>query len=156
MFIERSSNNKFLRTTNIRHVANSIRTHGIGIMNTAVKTKTSFLENMSFSFKVNFTYQYLRQKFYMFSQFLFDEHIKSRLMKDIKFFKENKDKLNQRVNSTQISLSVLSPPLFYLVSVRTSEKILYKHSKTRHNTRYQRNISRSIPAINWSNRYDIN
>jgi WASH complex subunit 7 len=36
MFIERSSNNKFLRTTNIRHVANSIRTHGIGIMNTAV------------------------------------------------------------------------------------------------------------------------
>lgn len=37
MFIERSSNNKFLRTTNIRHVANSIRTHGIGIMNTAVK-----------------------------------------------------------------------------------------------------------------------
>ena len=82
MFIERSSNNKFLRTTNIRHVANSIRTHGIGIMNTAV----------------NFTYQYLRQKFFMFSQFLFDEHIKSRLMKDIKFFKENKDKLNQRVN----------------------------------------------------------
>ncbi|CAF4420917.1 unnamed protein product, partial [Adineta steineri] len=57
-----------------------IRTHGIGIMNTAV----------------NFTYQYLRQKFYMFSQFLFDEHIKSRLMKDIKFFKENKDRLNQR------------------------------------------------------------
>lgn len=36
MFIERASNNKFLRTTNIRHVANSIRTHGIGIMNTAV------------------------------------------------------------------------------------------------------------------------
>ena len=33
----------------------------------------------------------------MFSQFLFDEHIKSRLMKDIKFFKENKDKLNQQV-----------------------------------------------------------
>ncbi|CAF0996554.1 unnamed protein product, partial [Didymodactylos carnosus] len=80
IFIERSSNNKFLRTLNIRHVANSIRTHGIGIMNTAV----------------NFTYQYLRQKFYMFSQFLFDEHIKSRLMKDIKYFKENKDKHNQR------------------------------------------------------------
>jgi len=32
----------------------------------------------------------------MFSQFLFDEHIKSRLMKDIKYFKENKDRLNQR------------------------------------------------------------
>lgn len=35
----------------------------------------------------------------MFSQFLFDEHIKSRLMKDIKYFKENKDRLNQRVRS---------------------------------------------------------
>ena len=35
----------------------------------------------------------------MFSQFLFDEHIKSRLMKDIKYFKENKDRLNQQVNS---------------------------------------------------------
>jgi len=59
-----------------------------------------FLLNYFFIYfiKVNFTYQYLRQKFYMFSQFLFDEHIKSRLMKDIKFFKENKDRLNQRVN----------------------------------------------------------
>jgi len=38
----------------------------------------------------------------MFSQFLFDEHIKSRLMKDIKYFKENKDRLNQRVNMTKL------------------------------------------------------
>ena len=99
MFIERSSNNKFLRTTNIRHVANSIRTHGIGIMNTAVCLNINPIKLFSvFFLKVNFTYQYLRQKFYMFSQFLFDEHIKSRLMKDIKFFKENKDRLNQRVN----------------------------------------------------------
>jgi WASH complex subunit 7 len=40
----------------------------------------------------------------MFSQFLFDEHIKSRLMKDIKFFKENKDRLNQRVNNQKTFL----------------------------------------------------
>jgi WASH complex subunit 7 len=62
--------------------------------------KYFFLLNYLFIYfiQVNFTYQYLRQKFYMFSQFLFDEHIKSRLMKDIKFFKENKDRLNQRVN----------------------------------------------------------
>ena len=102
MFIERSSNSKFLRTTNIRHVANSIRTHGIGIMNTAVRSKSTlivlFLCSTSYSKQVNFTYQYLRQKFYVFSQFLFDEHIKSRLMKDIKYFKENKDRFNQQVN----------------------------------------------------------
>ena len=31
VFVEESSNNKHLNTINISHVANSIRTHGIGI-----------------------------------------------------------------------------------------------------------------------------
>ena len=31
--------------------------------------------------QVNFTYQFLRKKFYIFSQFMYDEHIKSRLIK---------------------------------------------------------------------------
>ncbi|XP_062989484.1 WASH complex subunit 4 isoform X2 [Elgaria multicarinata webbii] len=75
IFIERISNNKHLNTINIRHIANSIRTHGTGIMNTTV----------------NFTYQFLRKKFYIFSQFMYDEHIKSRLIKDIRFFREVKD-----------------------------------------------------------------
>lgn len=122
MFIERSSNNKFLRTTNIRHVANSIRTHGIGIMNTAVRCTFTFSIRIKyvllFFTKVNFTYQYLRQKFYMFSQFLFDEHIKSRLMKDIKYFKENKERLNQRVNPNNLLFSlVLIEFLSNLVSI---------------------------------------
>eukprot|EP00795_Rhopilema_esculentum_P002021 gene2021-17582_t len=65
IFVERASNNKHLNTINIRHIANSIRTHGTGIMNTTV----------------NFTYQFLRKKFYIFSQFLYDEHIKARLLK---------------------------------------------------------------------------
>ncbi|CAI9722200.1 Hypothetical predicted protein [Octopus vulgaris] len=73
IFIEGSSHNKHFNTINIRHIANSIRTHGIGIMNTTV----------------NFTYQFLRKKFFIFSQFMFDEHIKSRLIKDLKFFKEH-------------------------------------------------------------------
>ena len=71
-FVERSSGSKHLNTFSIRHVSNSIRTHGTGIVNTAV----------------NFTYQFLRNKFYVFSQFLFDEHIKSRLMKDARFLRE--------------------------------------------------------------------
>ncbi|XP_048356544.1 LOW QUALITY PROTEIN: WASH complex subunit 4 [Sphaerodactylus townsendi] len=75
IFVERISNNKHLNTINIRHIANSIRTHGTGIMNTTV----------------NFTYQFLRKKFYIFSQFMYDEHIKSRLIKDIRFFREVKD-----------------------------------------------------------------
>ncbi|XP_064467103.1 WASH complex subunit 4-like [Ornithodoros turicata] len=74
IFIERTSNNKHLNTINIRHIANSIRTHGIGIMNTTV----------------NFAYQFLRKKFFIFSQFLYDEHIKSRLVKDLRHFRETR------------------------------------------------------------------
>jgi len=74
IFVEAGGPNKTLNTINIAHIANSIRTHGSGIMNTTV----------------NFTYQFLRQKFVIFSQFLYDEHIKARLFKDIRFFKESK------------------------------------------------------------------
>ncbi|XP_052261533.1 WASH complex subunit 4-like isoform X2 [Dreissena polymorpha] len=80
IFVERSSNNKHLNTINIRHIANSIRTHGTGIMNTTV----------------NFTYQFLRKKFFIFSQFMYDEHIKSKLIKDWKFFKENHMQTDQK------------------------------------------------------------
>ncbi|KAG9490492.1 hypothetical protein GDO78_006044 [Eleutherodactylus coqui] len=80
IFVERTSNNKHLNTINIRHIANSIRTHGTGIMSTTV----------------NFTYQFLRKKFYIFSQFMYDEHIKSRLIKDIRFFREVKDQNDQK------------------------------------------------------------
>ncbi|CAG2173816.1 unnamed protein product, partial [Oppiella nova] len=73
MFIEKSSNNKHLNVLLIRHVANSIQTHGFGIINTTV----------------NFTYQFLRKKFYIFSQFLYEEHIKSRLIKDLRYFRES-------------------------------------------------------------------
>ncbi|XP_054164766.1 WASH complex subunit 4-like [Oppia nitens] len=73
MFIEKSSNNKHLNVLLIRHVANSIQTHGFGIINTTV----------------NFTYLFLRKKFYTFSQFLYEEHIKSRLIKDLRHFRES-------------------------------------------------------------------
>src|SRR5271168_2485561 len=80
IFVEKTSNNKHLNAINIRHVANSIRTHGTGIMNTTV----------------NFTYQFLRKKFYVFSQFFYDEQIKARLMKEAKFFKEHMDELDKK------------------------------------------------------------
>jgi WASH complex subunit 7 len=82
MFIERCSTTdaKNLNTVHIRHVANSIRTHGTGIMNTTV----------------NFVYQFLGKKFYIFSQFLYDDHIKSRLIKDIRYYKESSMSLNNQ------------------------------------------------------------
>jgi WASH complex subunit 7 len=80
IFVERSSENKTLNTINIQHVANSIRTHGTGIMNTTV----------------NLTYQFLKKKFVVFSQFLFDEQIKASLFRDIRFFNENREQLGNR------------------------------------------------------------
>ena len=67
LFVEKPSQttSKNLHTIHIRHIANSIRTHGTGIMSTTV----------------NFVYQFLGKKFFIFSQFLYDDHIKSRLMK---------------------------------------------------------------------------
>ena len=64
IFIEQtSSNNRHVNTINIHHIANSMRTHGTGIMNTTV----------------NYTFQYLTKQFRIFSQFLFDEQIKGTL-----------------------------------------------------------------------------
>lgn len=79
VFIERVSNaheRKYLNTISVKHVANSIRTHGTGIMSTTV----------------NFAYQFLAQKFMVFSQFLYDDHIKSRLVKEHRFWKEYHEK----------------------------------------------------------------
>lgn len=45
IFIERTSNNKHLNTINIRHIANSIRTHGTGIMNTTVSISAGLVGN---------------------------------------------------------------------------------------------------------------
>jgi len=46
---------------------------------------------------VNVTYQFLRKKFRTFSEFLYDDHIKSRLIKEIRFYRESKEELNQKV-----------------------------------------------------------
>ena len=45
IFVERQSNNKHLNTINIRHIANSIRTHGTGIMNTTVSHTHSLISH---------------------------------------------------------------------------------------------------------------
>lgn len=88
-FVEKPSaalDRKHLNTISIRHVANSIRTHGTGITHTTI----------------NFAYQYLAQRFQIFNQFLFDDHIRSQLMKEARMVhaetKEKSDaiKLNSK------------------------------------------------------------
>jgi len=80
LFVEKQSNNKHLNTINIQHIANSIRTHGSGIINTTI----------------NYTYQLLKQRFRIFSQFLIDDQVKSPMMRDRTYFKENRDRLNHQ------------------------------------------------------------
>ena len=72
------SSRKHIHTITITHVSNSIRTHGMGIINTTV----------------NYTYQFLVRKLFIFSQFLFDDHIKSPCMREHRFFKQQKEDLN--------------------------------------------------------------
>lgn len=73
VFVEINNNSQHLNTVSIKNIANSMRTHGTGIVNTAV----------------NYVYQFLRKKIFTFSQFLFDEQVKSRLIKEVKYHREN-------------------------------------------------------------------
>ncbi|XP_058800453.1 WASH complex subunit 4-like [Phymastichus coffea] len=74
-FMERDSAGRQLHTLGVRHLASGIRTHGSGIMSTSV----------------NFVYQLLRVKLHALSQFLFDEHIKSRLARDLRFVRAQRE-----------------------------------------------------------------
>ncbi len=80
VFVERAVDQKHLNVIDVPHIANSIRTHGMGIMNTTV----------------NFTYQFLCRKFQLVNEFLFDDHITSPLQRDIRTFRQNRDTLENR------------------------------------------------------------
>uniref|UniRef100_A0A671RC46 WASH complex subunit 7-like n=1 Tax=Sinocyclocheilus anshuiensis TaxID=1608454 RepID=A0A671RC46_9TELE len=81
----------------------NLATQRYGLVMTEAHLPSQTLEQVSasvlrlhISLQVNFTYQFLRKKFYIFSQFMYDEHIKSRLIKDIRFFRETKDQTDQK------------------------------------------------------------
>ncbi len=66
---------KHLNTIKIQSIAASFRQHGLGVLNTTV----------------NFTYQFLAQKFHVFSQFLYDDYIRAHLSKEHRWFKKHKN-----------------------------------------------------------------
>ena len=72
VFVERSPERgaRHLNSINIHSISGSIRSHGPGIMNTTV----------------NFVYQFLSQKFFIFSQFLADKYIKSHLSRERRWY----------------------------------------------------------------------
>uniref|UniRef100_A0A1I8EI83 WASH complex subunit 7 n=1 Tax=Wuchereria bancrofti TaxID=6293 RepID=A0A1I8EI83_WUCBA len=107
-FIEKDSKSKQLTILTVEHVANSIRTHGMGIMHTTI----------------NHAYQFLKKKFYIFSQLLYDDRIRNQLIKDERYFHENAEKLEkmypvsraQRFNAAIRLLGVADD--FYLDKLR--------------------------------------
>jgi WASH complex subunit 7 len=77
LFIERKppKGAKMANTICIHSIADSIRQHGIGIMNTTV----------------NFTYQFLQHKFHIFSQFLLDQYINAIASRERRWFRKHRD-----------------------------------------------------------------
>ncbi|KAJ8601416.1 hypothetical protein CTAYLR_005928 [Chrysophaeum taylorii] len=76
-FVERKPDrgSKNVRAISIRSIASSLRQHGLGVLNTTV----------------NYTYQFLAQKFHVFSQFLYDDYIRSHLGKERRWFRKHRD-----------------------------------------------------------------
>ncbi|KAI1720039.1 WASH complex subunit 7 domain-containing protein [Ditylenchus destructor] len=72
LFVEKSSKSRTLNVLQVQQVINSIKTHGVGILNSSV----------------HFAYQFLKKKLQVFSQFLFDDQIKSILVKEVKFYRD--------------------------------------------------------------------
>ena len=72
MFIQKAKEERYLDVLQIKHVSNSIQTHGFGILGSAV----------------NHIYNFLKSKFNVLSQFLFQEQIKSKLLKEARLLKE--------------------------------------------------------------------
>ncbi|CAD8128339.1 unnamed protein product [Paramecium sonneborni] len=77
-FVQVTSESKQVYSISIQQIADSIRTHGIGILSTTV----------------NSVYKFLQKKIQMFSQFLFDDLIQSPLVREDRFFREKKDELD--------------------------------------------------------------
>jgi WASH complex subunit 7 len=80
-FVERRADRgRSLKTINVQSIANSVGTHGLGIMNTCV----------------NYTYQFLAKAFEVFSEFLFDENIKSYLARERRWYGAHKHEEDHR------------------------------------------------------------
>lgn len=74
-------NSKHINSIRIQSIAASLRQHGLGVLNTTV----------------NYTYQFLRKKFHIFSQFLFDDYIKAHLSREHRWYR--KHKYDEEVNT---------------------------------------------------------
>jgi len=78
VFIETTKDTKQIKTISVDQMLYSIKTHGVGILKSAV----------------NSFYKFLIKKFTVFSEFLYDDFIHNPLLQEQRFFNTNKEKLN--------------------------------------------------------------
>ncbi|KAI6194393.1 hypothetical protein M3Y96_01119900 [Aphelenchoides besseyi] len=106
MFIEKDNKAKTLNVLRVPNIVGSIRTHGLGVLNTTV----------------NFAYQSLAGKLRTFSRFLFNEQIRNQLVKDIRYYRDSMDELKQmypvrraeRFNNAMAKLGIMNDGQTYL------------------------------------------
>lgn len=78
IFIETTVETKQIRTIGVNQMLFSIKTHGVGVLGTVVQT----------------FYKFLVKKLNMFNEFLYDEYIHNPLMQEQRWFRKNKEKVN--------------------------------------------------------------
>jgi WASH complex subunit 7 len=76
--VETTKDTKQVKTISVNQILQSIKTHGVGILGTAINT----------------IYKFLIKRFSTFSEFLYDDFIHNPLMQEQRFFQNNKEKLN--------------------------------------------------------------
>lgn len=78
VFVEITKDTKQVKTISVNQILQSIKTHGVGILGTAI----------------NSIYKFIIKKFSVFSEFLYDDFIHNPLLQEQRFFNNNKEKLN--------------------------------------------------------------
>jgi len=78
VFVETTAETKQIKTIGVDQMLFSIKTHGVGVMGTVVNT----------------FYQHLVKKINIFNEFLYDEFIHNPLLQEQRFYRKNKEKLN--------------------------------------------------------------
>ncbi|GMT14623.1 hypothetical protein PFISCL1PPCAC_5920 [Pristionchus fissidentatus] len=79
LFVEKRSSSRTLHILSWEHISNSLRMHGMGVVNTSV----------------NLAYQLLRKKLSIVNEFMDDEHVKAMLSGESKYFEENRKQLRK-------------------------------------------------------------
>ena len=77
-FIEVTSDENSCTAVTLTHIGNSLKTHGLGVVNTMI----------------NATYRLLAKRFHTFTQFLINDAIVSPLMADREWFRQNRESEN--------------------------------------------------------------